>query len=104
MKHLRVLTLFPLLVLGACAASTYCEGEQRYQTAQSVPAMQPADGLQIKESATALDIPPAPANAIPYGEAYKDADGDDAIRCLDRPPDMPAPVAPKPEAMPVQPG
>ena len=93
----KILTLIPLLALGGCAASSYCEGEQTYQTAPSVPTLQPADGLQVRDSASALKIPPAPENAVAYGEVYRDADGDEAMRCLDKPPDLPPPVEPKPE-------
>ena len=83
-----------MLALSGCALNSYCEGEQDYQTAPSVPPLNTAEGLQLPESPSALRIPPPPASPVPYGERYKDEDGDDAIRCLDRPPDMPKPVEP----------
>jgi len=113
MKTARLSALIPLLLLGGCAAGAYCEGEQDYEGAQSVPVVQPTGDLRVKDSASALKIPPAPANAVPYGEPYKDEDGDTATRCLDRPPDMPPlaepkaedkPVEPKPEEKPAAPG
>jgi hypothetical protein len=103
---LKLALLVPLLALGGCAANTYCEGQQDYQTARSVPAAQPAGALRIPESEGALRIPPPPDNAVPYGEAYLDEDGDEAVRCLDKPPEMPPPVEPKPlpeEQKPVEP-
>lgn len=104
MKHAaKLLILLPALALGGCAASSYCEGEQDYEGARSVSVLQPAEGLRLQESSSALKIPPAPANAVPYGETYADADGDDAVRCLDRPPDLHLTVHPKAEAEPPQP-
>jgi hypothetical protein len=87
-RPMRLLTLLPLLALCGCA-TTYCEGEQDYQTAPSVPVVQPAGGLKVQDSSSALRIPPAPESAVPYGETYRDEDGDDAVRCLDQPPEMP---------------
>jgi len=96
---MRFVTLIPLLVLGGCAAGSYCEAEQDYQTAPSIPAVQPAEGLRVQESVSALKVPSRPETAVPYGETYQDEDGDEAVRCLDRPPDMP-PVASKAEENP----
>lgn len=104
MKHpMRIVFLLPLLGLGGCAVSSYCEGEQDYQEAASLPTLQSADGLQVRDSSTALRIPPPPANSVPYGETVKDEDGDDTVRCLDRPPDLPpvaTPAEPAPQAAP----
>ena len=101
MKPLKLLALIPSFALAGCAAGAYCEGEIAYQDAISVPAVQPADGLRPRDSETALKIPPAPANPVPYAEGYVDEDGDEAVRCLDKPPGMPPLVLP-PEA-PAQP-
>ena len=113
MKIMRVLALLPVLALGACASNSYCLGEQKYQNAGSVPPLRPIEGLKLPESPSALKIPPAPANPVAFGERYKDEDGDEKSRCLDKPPAMPAlPVkseeskpeeqkpAPKPEEKP----
>jgi hypothetical protein len=102
---LKLVVLASALALGGCAGSSYCEGEQGYQTARSVPAPQSSGTLQIPQSESALRIPPPPENAVPYGEEYQDTDGDESIRCLDKPPDMPPPVEPKPlpEEMPAEP-
>lgn len=93
---LKLVVLVPVLALGGCAGSSYCEGQQHYQTARSVPVPQSAGALQIPQSESALRIPPAPENAVPYGEQLLDEDGDEVVRCLDKPPDMPPPVEPKP--------
>ncbi len=93
----RFAFLIPLLALGGCAASSYCEGLQPYQRASSVPAVQPVDGLKPPQSERALRIPPAPANSVPYGEIRKDEDGDEVAHCLDKPPELP-PLPPEPAA------
>jgi hypothetical protein len=95
----RILLLVPAFALGACAANTYCEGQQTYQKAKTVPPLQGVEGLKLPQSASALKIPPPPANTVPYGERVKDADGDDMVACLDKPPAMPPPVEPKPEEL-----
>lgn len=101
------------LLLGACSASSYCTGVQPYEKAKSVPPLRPAGDLKLPESAAALKIPPPPAKAVAYGETYKDADGDNAVRCLDKPPEMapvaearpaaPVPAVPPPAASPTEP-
>lgn len=88
---------FLALALGGCAASSYCEGVQPYQRARSVPAVQPVDGLRVPPSESALRIPPEPANSVAYGEILKDEDGDDVVRCLDKPPELPE-LPPEPAA------
>ena len=98
----NILALLPLLALGACAPGAYCEGQQDYQRARSVPVLQPADGLKVPESETALKIPPPPAKAVPFGQMAKDEDGDDIVVCLDKPPELP-PLPPEPVAPPAAP-
>ena len=97
---LRLALLIPLLALGGCAAGSYCEGQQDYQRARSLPPLQPADGTQVPESEGALRIPPPPANSVPYGEVVRDEEGDEVVRCLDKPPEMPPlpPLPPEPAA------
>jgi uncharacterized lipoprotein len=94
--RLKLALLVPVLGLAGCAAGSYCEGQQDYQRARSVPAVKPAEGLKVPDSGRALRIPPAPARAVPYGEVVKDEDGDAVVRCLDKPPELP-PLAPEPE-------
>jgi hypothetical protein len=105
----RFVILIPLLGLGGCAAGSYCEGQQDYQRARSVPVLQPAEGLRVPSSGNALRIPPAPENSVPYGEVGKDEDGDEFVSCLDKPPELPpqpervepaAPEAPAPATAP----
>lgn len=110
---MKSLALAPALLAG-CAASSYCTGEQKYQKARSVPALQGVEGVTLPDSATALKIPPPPERAVAYGEVYTDEDGDEAVRCLDKPPAMPpvtapvaapapAPAAPAPDTAPPAP-
>jgi hypothetical protein len=94
--RLKLALLVPVLGLAGCAATSYCDGQQDYQRARSVPALKPAEGLKVPASGTALRIPPAPANPVPYGEVQKDAEGANVVRCLDKPPELP-PLAAEPE-------
>jgi hypothetical protein len=96
----RLALLLPILALGGCAVASYCEGVQDYQRARSLPPVQPTDGLRVPESETALRIPPPPANPVPYGRIEKDEDGDDVVRCLDKPPALPPLVLPPEPAAP----
>lgn len=103
--------LVPAL-LGGCVSGGYCLGEHKYQQAESLPPLKGVDGVQPPDSATALRIPPPPTQAVPYGQVYQDAEGDEKVRCLDKPPAMPpieakppepVPAAPAPDAEPPQP-
>jgi hypothetical protein len=98
----RFAILCSALALGGCVAGSYCEGTQDYQRAKSVPPLQPAEGIKVPESEGALRIPPPPANSVPYGELARDEDGDEYVRCLDKPPEVPPP-APEPAAEPAAP-
>ena len=109
MKHSRPFLVLAPLLLAGCAASSYCEGDQDYADAASVPVIQPADGLQIKESNTALKIPPPPETKVPYGEKVVNEKGKEVFSCLDQPPPLvlpepkPAADAPVPMEAPVKP-
>lgn len=96
----RIPMLLPALALAGCAAGGYCEGEQDYERAEIYPPLQTVDGVKLPESQAALRIPPAPATAVAFGERYTDEDGDEAVRCLDKPPAMPVPAAPTPAEAP----
>lgn len=91
---MRFLVLLSILGLSGCATSSYCTDEQNYQTAKSVPPLSGAEGLQMPESPSALRIPPPPKTLVAFGEIYKDADGDERVRCLDTPPQMTLPALP----------
>jgi hypothetical protein len=98
MKPFKLLALIPVLAaIAGCAPGAYCEGELTYQRAPSVPPVQGVEGLQPRDSASALKVPPPPANVVPYAEGYVDEDGDEAVRCLDKPPALP------PQALPPAP-
>jgi len=97
-----ILVLAPMLLAG-CAANSYCEDDQDYLHAASVPAIQSADGLQVRESATALKVPPEPETKVPYGQRTVDADGDEVVSCLDQPPALVLPEPKDEPAAPVEP-
>lgn len=97
---IRLSILAGLLAVAGCSTTSYCEGEHDYQAAPSIPPLKPADGVRVPESASALRIPPPPPNNVAFAETYKDEDGDDAVRCLDKPPPMPALAAEPAKAAP----
>ena len=97
---IRLPILAALLAVAGCSTTSYCEGEHDYQTAPSIPPLRSTEGVKLPESASALRIPPPPPNNVPYAEPYKDEDGDDAFRCLDKPPPMPAIAAEPAKAAP----
>ena len=97
MKLSKAMWLAPVLLLGACSVNTYCEGPQDYEKAQALPPLKGVEGLKLPESASALKIPPPPANPVRYGERVKDEKGDETTSCLDKPPAMPPPAQPKVE-------
>ena len=49
MKKGKLIMLAPLFTLAGCAPGAYCEGEFTYQEAISVPAVQPTDGLKLRD-------------------------------------------------------
>jgi hypothetical protein len=65
-----------------------------------VPPIQSTDGLQLKESSTALKIPPAPATQVAYDEKVVDAKGREVVRCLDQPPALVLPEGTAPVETP----
>ena len=100
---MRVLIFLAAATLTGCAASSYCVGEQDYQKATSVPPIRSAEGAPVPESPSALKIPDPPANSVAFGELSKDEEGDDEVRCLDTPPSLATPPAPKPAETPAVP-
>lgn len=94
----KLLILVPAVAVTACSTSSYCEDQQDYERAASVPPLKGDEALSVPESESALRIPPPPPNVVAFGETYKDEDGDDAVRCLDKPPEM-APLPPEPQAV-----
>lgn len=99
---IKTMLLLPALALGGCAVNSYCEGEQKYEQAKTLPPLQSAEGAQVPESPSALKIPPPPEQPVPFGTVTKDEDGDDVISCLDKPPEMaaPKPLPAEPDAKP----
>lgn len=93
---------FSAVLLGGCAANSYCLDKQDYTDSTGVPPLASAGELKIPVSATALRIPPASAEAVPFGEKVTDAEGKERASCLDLPPAMP-PMAPIPEPAPEAP-
>jgi len=83
--------------LCGCAGSR-CLGDQPYSHAPSIPPLKSAENLKVPESSSALKIPPAPANPVPFGEKVKNEKGDEEVQCLDKPPPMPPVTDAKPSS------
>lgn len=94
---IRLLLLVPALALAACSSTSYCEDQQDYERSGSVPPLKTGEEVKLPQSEAALKIPPRPESQVAYGEPYINAEGDSDVRCLDKPPEMPAlPEEPKP--------
>lgn len=95
-------------LLAGCSSNRRCEGEQPYQSAETLPTPGQIPGLTIPESPSALRIPAAPVQPEPYGKKVADPKkgGSTHYECLDVPPRMvgppepPAAVAPTPTPTP----
>jgi len=81
----RALILITLAALASgCAGRNRCMStDAAYQQAETLPPLQPAEGLKLPESPAALRIPPAPAvtASLPEGQ------------CLETPPALKEPAA-----------
>ena len=77
------------MLLGGCASNRYCLKAQAYQSASSVPELQGTGSLQIPELPSALAVPKAPSQRVPFGQEVKGKDGKSRVVCLDQPPPMP---------------
>ncbi|MEQ1438693.1 hypothetical protein AAG565_04950 [Fontimonas sp. SYSU GA230001] len=93
------------VLLTACGGvSRHCVGEFEYQRAQTLPVPAQVDGLAVRDSPSALQIPPPPAHPVPFAREVEDPKKPGKMRteCLDVPPPLnlkaepPAPDAAKP--------
>lgn len=100
---IRAGLLLCAVLLAGCAGNRYCMDEQPYQRAESIPPIEPTDGLRLPESAAALKVPPPPENAVAFGTLVSDASGRERRECLDQPPPMPEPKSPPAELTPAAP-
>lgn len=98
MKFLHLGLVAAALAVGGCASGGRCAGEFEYQKAQTLEPIRGTDGVKAPESGSALKIPPAPAQPVPFAQRMADPDkpGKEKIMCLDVPPPMPAPAQPAP--------
>lgn len=91
-----------VLLLSACGGiSRHCEGEFEYQQATTLPPPGDVEGLHMPESPSALRIPPAPENPVPFARKVSNPEkvGETRTECLDIPPRIKVePPPPEPEA------
>ena len=88
---LRLSVLGLALMLGACGGvSRHCVGEYPYQSAETLPTPTNIEGLELRDSAAAMRIPPAPENPVPFARQVADPANPDnpRVECLDLPPRM----------------
>ena len=81
---MRFVLLVACCALSGCGASAYCLTKQDYQSAESVPELRPAEGLVVPNSPSAMRLPPAPTQQVPFGSRAADGSG----VCLDKPPTL----------------
>lgn len=97
----RCLPLALVLTLAAvagCSTTSYCTGELPYQSAETLPPLRGAEGLEIPQSQAALRVPDGPYAGPGYAQTYVNEKGKKRVRCLDVPPALP----PAPEPTPAQ--
>lgn len=69
-----------------------CESVQRYQEAETLETPSAVEGLTIPDSPTAMRIPAAPAESVPYGRKLTDPKTKETYTsCLDSPPRLALP-------------
>lgn len=93
----KVLSAVIVLMMAGCAGGGgYCLKAQPYDKAESIVPITATSGLSMPQSATALNVPPAPKTEAPYGVLLpggRKANEGKRVQCLDEPP--PLPVAAK---------
>ncbi|MDD3762884.1 MAG: hypothetical protein PHP86_06305 [Nevskiales bacterium] len=79
------------LIMSGCASNRHCVGVKEYQTARTLPPPVAVEGLSVPESASALQIPPAPEHPVPFAHEVADPEspGETQLECLDVPPRLP---------------
>lgn len=80
----RILLLAACVGASSCGINSYCLSEQAYQRAHSVPEMKPVAGLSLPTTGSALRLPEAPSQPVPFGREAEDGSG----VCLDKPPSI----------------
>lgn len=89
MKVWPLIALGSVVVLSACGgAARHCTGELEYQKAETLPPPAAVDGLSVPQSASALQIPPAPKQPVGFARTVQDETGAERTECLDMPPRM----------------
>jgi hypothetical protein len=94
-----VTVAFGVLVAG-CSNTRRCETEPAYEKAGTLPTPGEIQGLTIPESPSALRIPAAPADPVPFGRKLREPGRSARYECLDTPPAMTITPEPPPAATP----
>ena len=79
-------SLLAVMAMSGCATNRYCQGEQPYQEAGSLPVLKDAKGVEIPKSTAAMEIPEGSRSSGGFGESYVDKKGKTRDSCLDTPP------------------
>ena len=86
MKVSSLLAVSAAALLSACAGNQVCNADADYRKAAAIPAIQPAEGLKLPQSPSALKVPditPAAAQAAASQPMPRKGKG---TACLDYPP------------------
>ena len=88
--RIALVAVAAVTLLGACSNTRRCESVQSYQKAETLAAPAAVPGLTIPQSPSALNIPPPPANDVPFGKQVADPaePGKTHYECLDAPPQL----------------
>jgi len=76
------------LLLTACAGNRVCNADAAYRRAAAIPPIQPAEGLQLPQSPSALKVPEITATAKAAAIEQPMPKRGKGTACLDYPPDI----------------
>ena len=98
MKTLLPVAVLASILLTACASNQTCTASADYRDAAAVRPIQPAEGLNLPSSASALKVPDLPPAALAAARTQPMPKKGRGPACLDYPPEI-APVEAAPAAV-----
>lgn len=97
MKTLLPLVVLASMLLTACATNQSCKDSADYRDAAAITPIQPAEGLNLPTSASALKVPELTPAALTAARSEPLPKKGRGTACLDYPPEI-APVEAAPSA------
>ena len=98
MKKLLPVTVLASLLFTACASNQTCKASADYRDAAAIRPIQPAEGLNLPTSASALKVPELTPAALAAARTEPLPKKGRGTACLDYPPEI-APVEAAPAAV-----